>query len=114
MFDDLGAANRRGCTGIVSESPAPRINLITPATAFKVLAAFPGLAKERMCILVDVSRLWLDAGVKPVAAREGNTVSRGERLTRKFFLGFALPPKLDGDRPSAGLENCIARLVLPK
>lgn len=35
MFDDLDTAKRRGGTGTDSESPAPRINLITPATALK-------------------------------------------------------------------------------
>lgn len=91
---------------------APAANIIETEQEFRLELAAPGFSKEDFKITLDKNILTVSS--------EKETEQKDENYTRyefsygKFSRSFALPKSIDIEHITAGGENGILRISLPK
>jgi len=110
IFDDLFERNLSNRFWDTGNNPAA--NIIETEKEFRLELATPGFSKEDF-------KITLDKNILTVASEKENE-QKDEKCTRyeysygKFSRSFALPKSIDAERISAGSENGILRISLPK
>ena len=94
---------------------APRMNVVETASAYRVEAEMPGVAREDVRISVDRKRVSIEAEAKLTnEVAEGEKALLVERAARKFARVFTLAAEVDDAAAEAKLENGVLSLTLPK
>lgn len=110
IFDDLFEKNLSN--RFWDQGNAPATNIIETEQEFRLEIAAPGFSKEDFKITLDKNILTVSS--------EKETEQKDENYTRyefsygKFSRSFALPKSIDIEHISAGGENGILRISLPK
>lgn len=102
MLRDLGAA---------SDMP---MDVTESATAYCVKAQLPGVDKNDIDVSVEGNRVAISAEFKREEKRDDEHELCAERYYGKTFRAFTLPVDLDAASASAGYENGVLTLTLPK
>lgn len=101
-----------------SESGQPleiRIDVSETETEYTVAAEIPGVEKDDIQVQIDGNRVSISAEVnKESEAREGERVLRRERYRGSVARSFALAVEIDEEHASAGYDNGVLKLTLPK
>lgn len=110
IFDDLFEKNLSN--RFWDQGNAPATNIIETRQEFRLEIAAPGFSKEDFKITLDKNILTVSS--------EKETEQKDENYTRyefsygKFSRSFALPKSIDIEHISAGGENGILWISLPK
>ncbi|MBN1336185.1 MAG: Hsp20/alpha crystallin family protein [Deltaproteobacteria bacterium] len=108
LFDDLDRE-----TAPVREGTWPRGVLYDAGEHLVLQVAVPGLTKEEVQISGSQDVLTV-SGERKMAAPEGHTTQRRERLPVRFCRSFAFPVKADVEHAEAGLKDGILTITVPK
>lgn len=110
IFDDLfekNISNRFWDTGNL-----PAANIIETDQEFRLELAVPGFSKEDFKITLDKNILSVTS--EKESEQKDENYTRYEFSYGKFSRSFSLPKSIDIERISAGSENGILRITLPK
>lgn len=110
IFDDLFEKNLSNRSW--DQGNAPATNIIETEQEFRLEIAAPGFSKEDFKITLDKNILTVLSEKEPEKKVEKYT--RYEFSYGKFSRSFALPKSIDIEHISAGGENGILRISLPK
>jgi HSP20 family protein len=92
----------------------PSVNIKETKDAYQIEVAVPGFTKESFQVKVEDSTLTISAESKEEKLEEGEKFTRKEFSQTSFKRSFTLPKTIVADKISAGYENGILTVVLPK
>ena len=92
----------------------PSVNIKETKDAYQIEVAAPGFAKESLQVKVEDSTLTISAESKEEKLEEGEKFTRKEFSQTSFKRSFTLPKTIVADKISAGYENGILTVALPK
>lgn len=98
----------------VQRFTSPAVNITETDDNFKLSLAAPGLAKEDFKISIDNDLLSISAEKKEEKNSSGEKFTRKEFSFSSFKRSFSLPEHVDAEKVTAGYENGVMILVLPK
>jgi HSP20 family protein len=92
----------------------PAVNISETDTDFLVEMAVPGLKKEDIHVKVDDNVLYISAETKEETEEKEKNYTRKEYSYNSFSRSFSLPENVQDDMISAGYNDGILKLVMPK
>ncbi len=95
-----------------SDTIAPAVDIYETDTGWVLAADMPGVAKDQLDVQVERGVLTI-AGRFSAEAPEGRTVHGGFRRP-DYFRSLALSDEIDRGNISAGLNNGVLTVVLPR
>ncbi len=109
----LGYAPRFSGEGRIATAWFP-IDLVETADGYKVVAEVPGVPKEDIEISLEDNVLTLKVSKRMAELAEGDSVHVRERVFGDFTRSISLPRDIDADRVTAGRDNGIVTVSIPK
>lgn len=110
IFDDLFEKNLSN--RFWGQGNAPATNIIETEQEFRLEIAAPGFSKEDFKITLDKNILTVSS--EKETEQKNDNYTRYEFSYGKFSRSFALPKSIDIEHISAGGENGILTISLPK
>ena len=92
----------------------PSVNIKETKDAYQIEVAAPGFAKESFQVKVEDNTLTISAETKEEKLEEGEKFTRKEFAQSSFKRSFTLPKTIVADKITAGYENGILKVALPK
>lgn len=99
-----------------SERPAQfRMDVTETEDAYRVLADLPGVQKQDINVTIEENQVAISAEVGPTRSADGKEKRLlTERVSGKYYRGFALGHKIDQARAEARYVDGVLELTLPK
>jgi len=91
----------------------PRATVVDTTDAVILELEMPGVAKDAISVTIDRDELTVTGSRKQEEYANAEILHQ-ERPTWNFRRSFVLSECIDGSRTSAGYENGVLRLTLPK
>lgn len=107
LFDNMITSDFR-------RSTVPAVNIVDSPDNFRLELAAPGLKKEDFKISIDNDVLTISTEKKSETSESGEKYTRKEYSYSSFMRSFTLPEIVDIENITAGYENGIMKVVLPK
>lgn len=92
----------------------PAVNIKETKDAYLIEVSAPGFAKDSFGVKVEDSTLIISAETKEEKLEEGEKFTRKEFSQTNFKRSFTLPKTIVADKITAGYENGILKVALPK
>ena len=92
----------------------PSVNIVENSKDFKIELAAPGMEKKDFKVEVDNGVLTVSSEKEKEEKEEGKNYTRKEFSYNAFSRSFNLPENSIPDKITAGYENGILTLTLPK
>jgi HSP20 family protein len=92
----------------------PSVNIKDTKEGYHIEVAAPGFEKESFKVNVEDDLLTISAEAKEEKLEEGEKFSRREFTQSSFKRSFTLPKTIVTDKITAGYENGILKVTLPK
>lgn len=100
--------------GMLTDTPAMKVDISESGEAFKVHAELPGVKKEDIHVQIEGSAVSISAERKQVhEVKSGDRVLRSERSFGRIARSFDLGMPLDEEHASASFADGVLELVLP-
>lgn len=106
-------APRFGGEGHYSTAWFP-MDLVETTDGYQVVAEVPGVPKESIQIALEDNVLTIKVDKQPAQTDEGDSVHVRERTFGEFTRSISLPRDIDADKVSAGRENGLLTVRVPK
>lgn len=100
-------------TTVNNKAYRPAVNILETEDDFRLQLIVPGFAKEAFDLQVENELLTISATVETTEQKE-ETVLRRQFEPRSFERRFELPDSVNADTLSAGYEQGILTITLPK
>jgi HSP20 family protein len=91
----------------------PNVDIIDAGEEFLIMADVPGASRDDIDVTFQEDVLTIDAPVEPRGA-EATAIHRAEYGIGGFHRRFVVEAPVDADRMSAGYENGVLTIHLPK
>ncbi len=111
LFRSLGAHPMLRDFDAAAEMP---LDVTEKDGAYCVKAQLPGVDKNDIDVSVEGNRVAISTEFKREEKKDGERELCVERYYGKAFRAFTLPDDLDAAKASAGYENGVLTLTLPK
>lgn len=92
----------------------PPVDIFEDADAIRIMTEVPGVRPEDVKISVEGNVLTIQGTKQQVAEERTERVHRYERTYGAFERTFTLPATVDANKISAGYENGVLTVTLPK
>jgi HSP20 family protein len=109
LFNDFSSLSYEPKAGVF-----PLVNITEDSDNFYIRAELPGVEAGGLDIQATDNNISISGERKIPAEAEGVKYHRREREAGKFSRMISLPSDVDTDKVSAGLENGILTLSVPK
>ena len=110
IFADFDGAPQNGDTA----SWVPAVDVLEQADAIRIAAELPGVKPEDVKISVEENVLTVQGTKQQVAEEKTERVHRYERTYGSFARTFTLPRTVDTAQITAGYDNGVLTITLPK
>jgi HSP20 family protein len=110
IFADFDGAPQNGDTA----SWVPAVDVLEQGDAIRIAAELPGVKPEDVKIAVEGNVLTVQGTKQQVAEDKTERVHRYERTYGSFARAFTLPRTVDTAQISAGYDNGVLTITLPK
>ncbi len=110
IFADFDGALQNGNTA----SWVPAVDVLEQADAIRIAAELPGVKPEDVKIAVEGNVLTVQGTKQQVAEEKTERVHRYERTYGSFARTFTLPGTVDTAQITAGYDNGVLTITLPK
>ena len=114
FFDSFFNNNLTDIIGSDNNVSQPSVNVIETDDEYRIEVAAPGLGKEDFDVNIDDNSLTISAEVKNEETETTDKYTRREFNYSAFKRSFNLPDKVDAEQITAGYENGVLTLNLPK
>jgi len=95
-------------------SYAPRVNIVDSEDKYQVTAELPGLEREDVKVELNNNLLTISGEKKDVQEQQDRNIYLCERSYGTFRRTFQLPSQVDAGKISAGFQNGVLTVDLPK
>lgn len=109
----LGYAPRFSGEGRLSTAWFP-IDLVETTEGYEVIAEVPGVPKDDILISLEDNVLTIKVSKRIADSAEGDSVHLRERVFGEFTRSISLPRDIDADGVSAGRDNGLLTVRIPK
>lgn len=92
----------------------PAVDVLEQADAIRIAAELPGVKPEDVKISIDNNVLSVQGTKQQLTEEQIARVHRSERTYGSFARSFALPQTVDTARITAGYDNGVLTITLPK
>lgn len=92
----------------------PSVNIKDAKDAYSIEVSAPGFNKDSFNVKIEDGLLTISAEAKEEKLEEGEKYTRKEYSHSSFKRSFTLPKTIKADGISAGYENGILKVTLPK
>jgi HSP20 family protein len=110
IFADFDGAHQNGDTA----SWVPAVDVLEQADAIRIAAELPGVKPGDVKISVEENVLTVQGTKQQVAEERTERVHRYERTYGSFARTFTLPRTVDTAQITAGYDNGVLTITLPK
>jgi len=110
IFADFDGAHQNGDTA----SWVPAVDVLEQADAIRIAAELPGVKPGDVKISVEENVLTVQGTKQQVAEEKTERVHRYERTYGSFARTFTLPRTVDTAQITAGYDNGVLTITLPK
>lgn len=110
LFNDFDGSLQNGNAA----SWVPAVDVLEQADAIRIAAELPGVKPEDVKISVDNNVLSVQGKKQQLTEEQTERVHRYERTYGSFARSFTLPQTVDTARITAGFDNGVLTIMLPK
>jgi HSP20 family protein len=114
FFDSFFNNNLTDIIGSDNNVSQPSVNVIETDDEYRIEVAAPGLGKEDFDVNIDDNSLTISAEVKNEETETTDKYTRREFNYSAFKRSFNLPDTVNAEQITAGYENGVLTLNLPK
>jgi HSP20 family protein len=114
LDEAFGAWPREEGNGAITSAWLPPCDVFEDKEAVKIMAEVPGVRPEDVKISLENNLLTIRGEKRQQSEERNERVHRYERSYGSFERSFALPSTVDPDKITAGYENGILTVTIPK
>lgn len=97
-----------------TKNALPSVNIKDTKEAYQIEVAAPGFSKDSFNVKVEDNVLTISGEAKEDKLEEGEKFTRKEFYHSSFKRSFTLPKTIVAEKISAGYENGLLKVTLPK